>query len=370
MSNLTEGRTALLFKPFFLKNLVLPNRIVMAPMTRSKSPEGIPGPDVAAYYRHRAEGGVGLIVTEGTYVPVPTAGFYPAVPHFYGEQSLAGWKRVVEEVHQAGGKIFPQLWHVGLTLASGGKIPSGAIGPSGLANRGEKITEPMTQQDIDDVVRAFGQAALSAKRLGFDGLEIHGAHGYLLDQFFWDGTNQRTDAYGGDLVARTRFAVEVIREVRSQVGPEFPICLRFSQWKQQDYNAKLAQSPEELERFLAPLTAAGVDLYHCSQRRFWEPEFEGSSLNLAGWTKKLTGKPTVTVGSITLNAEFTSTFRSSETAAATGIDELLERLEREEFDLVAIGRSLIVNPNWPQIIQRGAINELLPYQRDVLAQLI
>jgi 2,4-dienoyl-CoA reductase-like NADH-dependent reductase (Old Yellow Enzyme family) len=118
------------------------------------------------------------------------------------------------------------------------------------------------------------------------------------------------------------------------------------------------------------LTAAGVDLFHCSQRRFWEPEFEGSSLNLAGWTKKLTGKPTVTVGSITLNTEFTSTFRSSETAAVTGIDELLERLEREEFDLVAIGRSLIVNPNWPQIIQRGAINELLPYQRDVLAQLI
>ena len=154
------------------------------------------------------------------------------------------------------------------------------------------------------------------------------------------------------------------------MGPEFPICLPYSQWKQQDYNAKLAHTPAELERFLAPLTGAGVDLFHCSQRRFWEPEFEGSSLNLAGWTKKLTGKPTVTVGSITLNMEFTSTFRSSETAAATGIDELLERLEREEFDLVAIGRSLIVNPTWPQIIQRGAIDELLPYQRDVLAQLI
>jgi 2,4-dienoyl-CoA reductase-like NADH-dependent reductase (Old Yellow Enzyme family) len=228
------------------------------------------------------------------------------------------------------------------------------MGPSGLAKRGEKIAEPMTQQDIDNVIRAFGEAALSAKRLGFDGVEIHGAHGYLLDQFFWEGTNQRTDGYGGDLVARTRFATEVIREVRTQVGPEFPVCLRFSQWKQQDYNAKLAQNPAELERFLAPLTAAGVDLFHCSQRRFWEPEFEGSSLNLAGWTKKLTGKPTVTVGSITLNEEFTSTFRSAETAAATGIDELLERLEREEFDLVAIGRSLIVNPSWPQIVQRGA----------------
>ena len=177
-------------------------------------------------------------------------------------------------------------------------------------------------------IRAFGQAARSAERLGFDGLEIHGAHGYLLDQFFWDGTNQRADGYGGDLVARTRFAVEVIREIRSQVSPEFPVCLRFSQWKLQDYTAKLAQNPAELESFLAPLAAAGVDLFHCSQRRFWEPEFEGSRLNLAGWTRKLTGKPTVTVGSITLNEEFTRTFQSADTAAVTGIDELLDRLER------------------------------------------
>ncbi len=370
MSNLTEGRTAPLFKPFDMKYLTLSNRIVMAPMTRSKSPRGIPGAEVAAYYRRRTEGGVGLIITEGTYVPHPAAGFYLDVPHFYGEESLAGWKRVVEEVHRSGGKIFPQIWHVGLTPASDGSFRPGAMGPSGLAKPGVKIAEPMTQQDIDAVIRAFGEAARSAQSLGFDGVEIHGAHGYLLDQFFWDGTNQRTDGYGGDLAARTRFAVEVIREVRSQVSPEFPVCLRFSQWKLQDYNAKLTQSPAELESFLAPLAAAGVDLFHCSQRRFWEPEFEGSPLNLAGWTKKLTGKPTITVGSITLNEEFTRTFRSAETAAVTGIDELLERLEREEFDLVAIGRSLIVNPSWPDVIQRGAVHELQPYQRDVLAQLI
>ncbi len=370
MSNLTESQVAPLFQPFHIKNLALSNRIVMAPMTRSKSPRGVPGSEVAAYYRRRAEGGVGLIITEGTYVPHPAAGFYADVPHFYNEESLAGWKRVVEEVHGAGGKIFPQLWHVGLTPASDRTFRPGAMGPSGLAKPGERISEPMTQRNIDDVIRAFGQAARSAERLGFDGMEIHGAHGYLLDQFFWDGTNQRTDGYGGDLVARTLFAVEVIREVRSQVGPEFPVCLRFSQWKLQDYNAKLAQSPAELESFLAPLAAAGVNLFHCSQRRFWEPEFEGSSLNLAGWTKKLTGKPTITVGSITLNEEFTRTFQNAGTAAVTGIDELVERLEREEFDLVAIGRSLIVNPSWPAAVRRGAVDELLPFQRDVLAQLI
>jgi 2,4-dienoyl-CoA reductase-like NADH-dependent reductase (Old Yellow Enzyme family) len=228
----------------------------------------------------------------------------------------------------------------------------------------------MTQQDVDKVIRAFGEAARSAERLGFDGIEIHGAHGYLLDQFFWEVTNLRTDAYGGDLPARTRFAVEVIREIRSKVSPEFPVCLRFSQWKLQDFHAKLAQTPAELEQFLAPLSAAGVDLFHCSQRRFWEPEFEGSSLNLAGWTKKLTGKPTITVGSVTLNEEFTQSFRSSDTAGVTGIDELLDRLQREEFDLVAIGRSLIVNPSWPAVVQRGAIQELMPFQRDVLAELV
>jgi 2,4-dienoyl-CoA reductase-like NADH-dependent reductase (Old Yellow Enzyme family) len=370
MSDLTESQISLLFRPFTIKNLILSNRIVMAPMTRSKSPGGIPGPQVASYYRRRAEGGVGLIMTEGTYVPHSGAGFYPDVPRFYGEESLAGWKRVAEEVHLVGGRIFPQLWHVGLVPAPDGTFLPGAVGPSGFAKKGEKVTEPMTQQDIDNVIRAFGEAAASAQRLGFDGVEIHGAHGYLLDQFFWDVTNQRTDGYGGDLAARTRFAAEVIREVRRKVSPEFPVCLRFSQWKLQDYGVKLAQSPAELERFLAPLTAAGVDLFHCSQRRFWEPEFEGSSLNLAGWTKKLTGKPTITVGSITLNEEFTRTFGSPEAAAVTGIDELLDRLRREEFDLVAIGRSLIVNPSWAAMIQRGAIHELQPFQRDVLAQLI
>jgi 2,4-dienoyl-CoA reductase-like NADH-dependent reductase (Old Yellow Enzyme family) len=313
---------------------------------------------------------VGLIVTEGTYIPHPCSGSYADVTNFYGEDSLAGWKRVAEVVHQAGGKIFPQLWHVGLVPAPDGSFRPGAVGPSGLAKAGEKVTEPMTQLDIDNVVRAFGEAAASAERLGFDGVEIHGAHGYLIDQFFWEVTNRRTDAYGGDLSARTRFAVEVIREIRSKVSGEFPVCLRFSQWKQQDYAAKLAQTPAELERFLVPLTTAGIDLFHCSQRCFWEPEFEDSSLNLAGWTKKLTGKPTITVGSVTLDEEFTRSFRSSDTAAITGIDELLERLDLEEFDLVAIGRSLIVNPTWPEVVQRGAIHELLPFQRDVLAQLV
>jgi 2,4-dienoyl-CoA reductase-like NADH-dependent reductase (Old Yellow Enzyme family) len=358
--------TEALFRPFELKGLALENRIVMAPMTRSHSPEGVPGADVAAYYRRRAEGGVALIITEGTYVDHPVAGFDPNVPRFYGDQALQGWWRVAEEVHAAGGRIFPQLWHVGMVVSPNVELKPGVqpISPS-----------VMTQADIDAVIAAYAKGAQSAKELGFDGVELHGAHGYLIDQFFWSATNERTDKYGGDLVSRTRFAAEIIAEVRRRVGPDFPVVLRYSQWKLKDFEAKLAQTPEELDRFLRPLVDAGADAFHCSTRRFWEPEFPGSDLNLAdlnlaGWTKKLTGKPSITVGSVTLNEDLMTSFGAAGTAGVSGIDNLLERLERDEFDLVAIGRSLIVNPEWPGIVRKGALNELLPFNRSVLSELI
>ena len=364
--------TEALFRPFQLKGLRLPNRIVMAPMTRSHSPEGVPGADVAAYYRRRAEGEVGLIITEGTFVDHPSAGFDPKVPQSYGEQSLAGWRRVAEQVHAAGGLIFPQLWHVGMVVSPGQQPRDGIrpVGPSGFSKPGERTAQPMTQVDIDAVIAAFAKGARDAKESGFDGVELHGAHGYLIDQFFWEATNQRADNYGGDLASRTRFAVEIITEVRRRVGPEFPVVLRWSQWKLQDFEAKLVRNPEELERFLCPLVDAGVDAFHCSQRRFWEPEFAGSDLNLAGWTKKLTGKPAITVGSVTLNEDLMTSFGTTGTADVTGIDSLLDRLERGEFDLVAIGRSLIVNPAWPGIVRRGALNELLPFSRAMLGELV
>jgi 2,4-dienoyl-CoA reductase-like NADH-dependent reductase (Old Yellow Enzyme family) len=353
--------TEALFRSFQLKGLKLRNRIVMAPMTRSHSPQGVPGADVAAYYRRRAEGEVGLIITEGTYVNHPAAGFDPNVPRFYGPDALSGWRYVAEQVHQAGGLIFPQLWHVGMLVSPQLKPP-------------EEITpidpHSMTLADIDALIEAFAKGARAANELGFDGVEIHGAHGYLIDQFFWEVTNQRTDQYGGDLVSRTRFAAEIIQEVRKKVGPDFPVFLRWSQWKLQDFEAKLVRTPHELERFLQPLVDAGVDAFHCSTRRFWEPEFAGSDLNLAGWTKKLTGKPAITVGSVTLNEELMTSFSTASTAGVTGIDNLVERLERDEFDLVAIGRSLIVNPTWPGIVRRGALQELRPFNRAVLGELI
>lgn len=226
----------------------------------------------------------------------------------------------------------------------------------------------MTQADLDDVIAAFAEAAAAAERIGFDGVEIHGAHGYLIDQFLWEGTNRRTDAYGGDLVARAKFAAEIVAAVRAAVSPTFPIIFRYSQWKQEAYGARLAETPEELEAILAPLAAAGVDAFHASTRRYWLPEFEGSDLNLAGWTKKLTGKPTITVGSVGLDGDFIKGFMG-EGSPVKNIDDLLDRLERDEFDMVAVGRALLQDPEWAAKVLDGRFGDLAPYDAAALRTL-
>ncbi|MFG2885942.1 NADH:flavin oxidoreductase [Streptomyces sp. NPDC048297] len=353
----------ILSRPIRLGGLTVPNRIVMAPMTRMFSPGGIPGEDVVSYYARRAAAGVGLIVTEGTYVGHASAGQSDRVPRFHGEEQLAGWAKVAEAVHAAGGTIVPQLWHIGMVRKQGEPpfADAPAVGPSGLVTEGAELTgKAMTQEDLDDVVNAFAQAAADAERIGFDGVELHGAHGYLVDQFLWAGTNRRTDAYGGDPVARTTFAAEIVAAVRKAVSPDFPVIFRFSQWKQQDYSARLAETPEELEAILTPLAAAGVDVFHASTRRYWLPEFEGSDLNLAGWTKKLTGKPVITVGSVGLDGDFVNAFRG-EGSPVKGIDDLLDRLESEEYDMVAVGRALLQDPEWAAKVLSDRVDTLKPY---------
>lgn len=361
---------ASLFSRFACNSLELSNRIVMAPMTRQFSPNGIPTADVAAYYKRRAQGGTGLIITEGTTVNDAVATMDANIPQFHGKEALSGWEKVVGEVHAAGGKIMPQLWHVGMARvaekAPHPELPS--AGPSGLFKPGKKGAEPMTQQHIESVIAAFAQAAADAKAIGMDGVEIHGAHGYLIDQFFWEGTNQRTDSWGGNMENRGRFAVEIVKAIRSATSPDFPIVLRYSQWKQQDYTARLASTPKELEAFLQPLSDAGVDIFHCSQRRYWESEFEDSNLNLAGWTKKLTGKPTITVGSVGLNDDFFGAFKGQDSSTRS-IDDLLERLDSQEFDLVAVGRALLQDPEWVNKIKDERTDELQTYSASSLATL-
>jgi len=352
-----------LFKTFKVKNLELVNRIVMAPMTRAFSPDGIPGDNVADYYARRAGADVGLIVTEGTTIDRPGASDNPDYPNFHTPEALKGWQKVVNKVHDEGGKIAPQLWHVGFTRKPGtGPNPDAhSDSPSGVTHTGKQFLPEPSENDVADMINAYAKAGGEAARLGFDCIEIHGAHGYLIDQFFWDVMNKREDKYGGGLNDRASFAAEVVKSMRKEAGNDIPIIFRMSQWKQQEYNAKLAQSPAELESFLSVLVDAGVDIFHCSTRRFWEPEFEGSDLNFAGWAKKVSGVPTITVGSVGLNTDFVTTLVKQADAGKRSLDDLYERLEREEFDLVAVGRALLQDPYWAQKVKDGRMDELEDY---------
>jgi len=227
----------------------------------------------------------------------------------------------------------------------------------------------MTDAEVADAIAAFAGAAGDAMRLGFDAVELHGAHGYLIDQFFWDGTNERDDAFGGPSIGeRARFAAEILKAVRAAVGPGFPVIIRLSQWKQQDFEVKLAATPADMEAWLTPLAEAGADAFHCSQRRFWEPEFEGSDLNFAGWAKKLTGKVAITVGSVGLTGEFIASY-GGEASKPASLDELLRRLERGDFDLVAVGRALLQDANWARKVHEGRTDELMDFDRSAMATL-
>lgn len=364
--------TTALFRPFTVKSLNLKNRIVMAPMTRGFSPGGVPSDTVAEYYRKRAEGNVGLIISEGTVINRPASSNDPNYPHFYGERALAGWKKVIQKVHESGGKMAPQLWHQGIVEPIPGWHPLAPFeGPSGLFNGIRRAGIAMDEAAIAQTIGAFAQGAVHAKRLGFDCIELHGAHGYLIDQFFWDKTNRRTDAYGGNSIReRSRFAVDIVKAIRKEVGGEFPIIMRLSQWKLHNYEARLVNTPQEMEEWLTPLADAGVDIFHCSQRRFWEPEFSGSNLNFAGWAKKITGRATITVGSVGLSGDFIPAIFKGESAMHVSLDTLLNALERGDFDLVAVGRALLSDPYWAEKIKDNRISELRGFCKEDLGQLV
>jgi 2,4-dienoyl-CoA reductase-like NADH-dependent reductase (Old Yellow Enzyme family) len=361
-----------LLTSFELRGLKLRNRIVMSPMTRGYSPGGVPGQNVADYYSRRAERKVGLIITEGVGVDHPAALGAGSmnevnVPVLHGKAALEGWKCVVDSVHAAGGLIFPQLWHMGpIRQANSGPFPaaqscrpSGIWGPkNGLTSMSPaylepmmRLTRPMNDGEIADVIAGFGRSAANAKAVGFDGIAIHGAHGYLIDAFFWQETNKRTDQWGGDIGVRARFGADIVRAIRRAVGPALPIMLRYSQWKLQDYNGQTASTPAELESMLRILADAGVDIFDASTRRYQEPAFADSPLTLAGWTKKLSGKPCMAVGGVGLQKDLPGTFENG-SEAFDNLADVRARIASGEFDLVAVGRSILGDPDWVIKVER------------------
>ncbi len=371
-----------MLRPLTVRGLTVPNRIVMAPMTREMSVGRVPGRDVADYYSRRAAHDVGLIITEGVGIDDRGSVDVPGLSVLHGEAPLAGWRTVVESVHKAGGRIMPQLWHQGVMRDAasstdpliGPRRPSGILGPIGKVSlepdqvaRLTADTKPMSESDIADVIAAYGRSAANAAALGFDGIALHGGHGYLIDSFLWAGTNRRADRWGGDRRARTLFVVEVVRAIRRAIGDDLPILLRFSQFKMQDYNACLAETPGELGEILGPIADAGVDIFDGSQRYFDTPTFEGSPLNLGGWAKKLTGRIGMCVGGVGLDQGKRDHHIDSGSGSVDNIDKLLARFERGEFDLVGVGRSLLNDPEWSAKAIRG--EPLLPFDADNLGRL-
>lgn len=359
-----------LFTPFELGLLTLANRFVMPAMQRELAPDGIPSAEMARHFRARVEGGVGLVIGEATAVN------HPAATHYWKyalltEPAIEGWKPVVEAVKDAGGKMFFQLWHQGAVREQGkGPFPDAStISPSGRWGPGQLSGRVMTAADMEEVIEAFVEGARIAQALGADGVEIHCAHGYLLDQFLWSETNLRDDQYGGDHIGRTRYPCEVIRAIRSEVGSQFPISARISQWKERDFSARIADTPDELADILLALKGAGVDLFHASTRRFWETEFPGSTLGFAGWVKRLSGLPVITVGSVGLDSDIMASLVGTEarSTGGAGLAELARRFDNQEFDLVAIGRAILGDAQWVQKVKEGRYGELKPFTRDDLA---
>jgi 2,4-dienoyl-CoA reductase-like NADH-dependent reductase (Old Yellow Enzyme family) len=353
-----------LFQPFTVRSLTVPNRFAMAPMTRQASPQGVPGPDVAEYYRRRAAGGVGLIITEGVRLADPAAGYPFSVPTIAGEDVLAGWRAVVTAVHAEGGTIAAQLWHQGAQRdEADGVVP---VSPSGRDGLGQSRGRALATDELAGVADLFADAARTARDIGFDAVEIHGAHGYLLDEFLWTRTNRRTDEYGGDLAGRTRFPAEVVAAVRAAVGADYPIVFRFSQWKGVDYEASIADDPTQLQALLTPLVDAGVDVLHPSTRRHYVPGFPevDGSLSLAGWTRKVTGVPVIAVGSVGLQTQFRSE-EPGQVIQPEGVDRLVEQFDAGEFDLVAVGRALLADPGWVNRLRHGGLNDFNGYDAAV-----
>ena len=357
-----------LFLPATLSGLTLRNRVVMSAMSRYRSPGGVPNADNLEYYERRAAAGVGLIISEGTYIDHPGAPVYPDVPHFFGEAALAGWHRVLQAVHACGALMAPQIWHVGAarTLGSPPDASVPGFGPCRIDKDGHTVVLEMSREDMREVAASYARSARSAHKLGFDAVAVHGGHGYLLDQFFWNKTNRRADEYGGDLAGRGRLACEVLRAMRAAVGADFPIIFRFSQWKATDYEARIVETAQELREFLMQLVRAGVDIFDVSTRRFWQPAFGTTGPTLAALTRKLSGKPVIAVGSIGLDQPHQSKiFRTAENVASnvTDLATVHEALRRGDFDLAGVARAILADACWVEKASRGAFHEITPFTR-------
>jgi 2,4-dienoyl-CoA reductase-like NADH-dependent reductase (Old Yellow Enzyme family) len=363
----TQPDPTILFTPITLNATTFRNRWVMPAMQRGMCVNGTPKPELAAYYRRRAEGGTALIIGESAAIDHPSATVQPTSAHL-NAATRDGWALCVDEVRTAGGEMMLQLWHEGALRSDGN-----ALSPSGLAHPGKQSGRAATLDELAEIRDGFVRSALIAQEIGACGVEVHAAHGYFLDQFLWHGSNIRDDGYGGpDIAHRARFPAEIVAAIRAECGRDFLISLRFSQWKEVDYEAKVAPSPEDLATIAKIFRNAGVNVLHASTRRFWEAEWDGDGKNLAGWTKAGGGLPVITVGSVGLDTDVMDVFMKAidpKPRVEVAIEDLAARLEAGEFDMVAVGRALIGDPDFVKKVEAGDYASIRTFKRDDLGKL-
>ncbi|MEI4828500.1 alkene reductase [Bacillus sp. FJAT-53711] len=329
-----------LFDPIQIGAWSLRNRVAMAPMTRcfANDETGVVGADVTEYYRKRAADGVGLIITEGIVIS-PRAKGNPGVPGIYTEEQIDSWKSVTDAVHEEGGTIIAQIWHVGRMShheLTGGFLPQApsAIAAQGNVPRFRKpfdTPEAMTIEEIQETIEQYAQAARNAIEAGFDGVEIHGAHGYLIDQFAYEFANHRNDQYGGDLKQRLTFMKEVLKAVISAIGADKTL-IRFSAFKG-DNPSYMWENPEAaIQTFVEMFCEVGLTMIHPSTMNYTQVIADGK--NLHQLVRKYWDGIIVGVGN--LNPK-----------------EAEEALQEGTIDVAAFGRPLISNPDFVHRVKHG-----------------
>lgn len=330
-----------LFEAVSLGTLRLPNRLAVAPMTRvSAEATGEANEGMARYYRSFAEGGFGLIVSEGIYTDRKFSQGYLHQPGLADSGQAAAWRTITAQVHAAGGRMIAQLMHAG-ALSQGNPHAENSAGPSALrpageqlrAYRGEglyRVPREMSAAQIDEAVAGFAMAARHAQDAGFDGIEIHGANGYLLDQFLSEGVNRRNDGYGGSVKARLRLTLEVIHAIRAAVGRGFPLGLRISQAKVNDPAHKWRDGEVAAKAIFGALGRTSLDYVHTAEPEAWSGAFSAEGPSLARLAKTHTGLPVIANGGI----------ETSDTA--------MRALVSGDSDIVALGRAALGDPAWPK----------------------
>lgn len=334
-----------LFTPIDVGGVTLRNRVAVAPMTRvSATSDGRPTQRMAQYYANFAAGGFGLVITEGIYTDKAYSQGYLYQPGLTDSAQRDAWRAVVSGVHARGAPIIAQLMHAG-ALSQGNAYRNETRGPSAARPKGQQLSVyrgtglyplavSMSEGEIAEALHGFANAAMLAREAGFDGVEIHGANGYLLDQFLTEGVNLRDDSYGGTIKGRLRLIIETVQAVRAAVGPACTVGLRISQGKVNDFTHKWRGGEQEAAAIFGTLARLPIDYLHTTEFQAWQPAF-GEGPSLAALAKRHVSVPVIANGSL------------HDPARAKTL------LERGEADLISLGRGALTHSDWPRRVGQG-----------------